>query len=184
MKKLFLLLVSLFMLTSIAAAESSTEKSAVIVMTSSYIKKYPELMTLLTDEINKKFPESTYKVFIDDNDRKNLHSSMIEFLEGVKEDNLQNRYTNIIKKERLIQYGKDTQASSVTLVTPTLAEYKGSVWGSGDKVAFKIEVKALDVSSGTYVFSSTVRNDKKQGKSEAFLEVLKMLQTDIALPIQ
>ncbi len=177
MRKLFLSLMICFCFSQSAFALSSD--NAIIVITTDDMRK----KTTVMETFSEKFPSYEYNLVVNSPKQSNSPIAALNFFEGVKEDNLQNKALLVVKKDRLMEYGKKTGAKYVTVVIPVLLEIGFSNQMHGPNSRWGLEATTLDIQTGKYIWSTTISNPKTYFHLGSMHRALELVKTELNPPI-
>lgn len=154
----FLMVLCLFLFTSHCTfAEGYSKKGAVLIYPEFKIQETNRLFEQVSERIDIVFPKIEYYVYIDALSPQNLPATFVNFRQAVREDNIVgDRF--FIKKEQLINYGKETNVAIVIIIQPLSRK--------------EATIKVLDVSKGDYIFHQTITSTNNSNDLNEILDLL------------
>ncbi|MDT8900781.1 hypothetical protein [Anaeroselena agilis] len=150
------------------------KKPAVVVFLPDVVLEKPELVEKVRKGIAAKFQASDVPIHIDDRKK---GPEFLEFIGKVGTDSAKQK-TFILKKERLVEYGKVVNANPVTAIVISNV-------GPGDddfNYRLKEDIYVVDTESGKYLSNVVFDTVEKKKRQEGIEFLMNKLQAEFRLP--
>jgi hypothetical protein len=147
--------------------------SSVVVFISPYIQVKPDLVQKIRKTISEKFRESDVAVYIDDRPKS---PEFLDLIGKVGTDSAKQQ-TFILRKDRLVEYGKSINSKTLTAIVISAANREGDY-----SFQLREEIFVVDIESNKYIANAVYDTDGYKKRQEGLEILMKKLQNEFKLP--
>lgn len=157
-----------------AIDEPEDKKPGVIVFLPDVILEKPNLVEAVRQSVAAKFSVKDVPIYIDDRPKS---PEFLRLIAGVGTDSAKQQ-TFILKKERLIEYGKMINANPITAIIISSANTRYNDFN----YRLKADILVIDTENNNYLSNIVFDTVDKKKRQEGIDFLLKQLQTEFQLP--
>ncbi|MBP2628878.1 MAG: hypothetical protein H6Q68_3589 [Firmicutes bacterium] len=154
------------------STQEDEKKSSVVVFLPDVILEKPELVEQVRKTVSEKFKVSDVPIFIDD---KPKSPEFLKFIGDVITDSAKQQ-AFVLKKERLVEYGKSTNSNPMTVIL-VKSDYRG-----GYSYRLKEEILVVDTDSNKYLANVVYDMGDGNNRRDGIHFLMDKLQNEFKLP--
>ena len=158
------------------ADQAADKKPSVVVFLPDVILERPLLVEKVRKTIMEKFKVSDVPIFIDD---RHKSPDFLNFIGGVMTDSAKQQ-AFLLKKERLVEYGKSTNANPVVAVIISTVSSGGTF--SGVDYRYKEDILVVDTESNKYLANVVYDTEGTKSRQDGIDFLMGKLQNEFKLP--